>query len=55
VANPMIAVRNEAWRRLRSALSEIGLTPAAFSKLGLVEAKRQNSLASLRERTQEHT
>ena len=31
--NPAVAIRSDAWRRLRLALIEFGLTPAARSKV----------------------
>lgn len=34
IANPAVAIRNDAWRRVDHVLSEFGMSPVARSKVG---------------------
>lgn len=45
-ARPEIAIASDAWRRYRSAICELGLTPAARAKVSTVDPGEEESPAA---------
>jgi len=45
-ARPEVAMAADAWKRVRSMMSEFGLTPSSRSKVSAVGAKEEDPLAS---------
>lgn len=45
-AHPAVAIRADAWRRRKSAICELGLTPAARTKLQTIQDEEQESPAA---------